>query len=499
MNAMLTAAHWQTVPEIFAGKMLNSLGGGILIALAGWGLMRAMRGRSSSARFAILFAALAGVVMLPVFDGMRLDNGTSSIHSLLRLPTFIASDLFIAWAAIAFVGLARIVFGFFQLRRLRRSCVTIDPAQVDPLLSNTLSQTTSGRRVDLCVSDRVQVPTAMGFIKPAIVIPRWALSELTPTELNAVLLHEIAHLRRWDDWTNLAQRVVSALLFFHPAVWWIGRGLAREREMACDDFVLASTSDHRGYAQCLVSVAEKSFLRRSLALAQSLAERVHLTAQRVARILDAARSQTKSAAATRIWKPALGVVVSFSAVCLISLPHTPNLVTFDGASAPGAESASLQSKSHSTSRFGANVIPAAYVEPRYNAPIPALAASNPPHAKPAVVRSLNARPTKANMANGIRRNSAPLPVITKLERVPPQSPRVFNTRVEINNVSAANAMLVVMQTERIESDGQVFTISMWQLTVYHPYDHTVDRSNDQNTNPEIKGRIVQKEITPKST
>ena len=95
------------------------------------------------------------------------------------------------------------------------------------------------------------------------------VKELSTAELNSILIHELAHLRRWDDWTNLGQQILKALLFFHPAVWWIESKLALEREMACDDAVLAKTANPRGYAQCLISVAEKSFARRGLALAQA--------------------------------------------------------------------------------------------------------------------------------------------------------------------------------------------------------------------------------------
>jgi beta-lactamase regulating signal transducer with metallopeptidase domain len=493
MNPMPMATYWHSFAEMFASRMLNSVVEGMLIALTGWGLMRAMKGRSSSTRFAILFASLATVVMLPVFDGVG-AGATSSTHSLLRLPGFVAADLFMVWAAIASIGLARIAFGFFQLRQLRRSCVTLNRAELDPLLTTTLSKITRGRSVELCVSDRVHVPTAMGFVTPAIVIPRWALSELTTTELNAVLLHEIAHLRRWDDWTNLAQRIVSALLFFHPAVWWIGRGLAREREMACDDFVLASTSDHRGYAQCLVCVAEKSFLRRGLALAQALAERVHLTTQRVARILGAVQPRGERSMATRIWKPALGVAVSFSAVCLISLPHTPNLVAFDGTPTLNMKTAMAQSPSN----FDAKVIPAMFVEhiavdrkPDADQTL----RKNPSHAKQIAARSVIARNTTIDRNRSSSANDTNL-----AQAAESQAPRVLNAGAEIgSNIGAANAMLVVMQSERIDSDGRVWMVSVWQLTVYHPKDRTIDSSNNQNKNPEIREQIVRKGITPKST
>ena len=151
----------------------------------------------------------------------------------------------------------------------------------------------------LCVSDRLRVPTAIGFTKPLVVIPSWTMRELSAAELNTILLHELAHLRRRDDWTNLVQKILGALLFFHPAVWWIEKKLALEREMACDDLVLARTTSPRAYAECLVSLAEKSFLRRGLALAQAAVDRLRNVSLRVAQILDVNRPR-----ATRVWRPA---------------------------------------------------------------------------------------------------------------------------------------------------------------------------------------------------
>ena len=83
----------------------------------------------------------------------------------------------------------------------------------------------------------------MSLIDPMIVLPKWTLGELSTSELNSILIHELAHIERRDDWTNLAQRILRALFFFHPAVWWVERQLSLEREMACDDVVLARTAN----------------------------------------------------------------------------------------------------------------------------------------------------------------------------------------------------------------------------------------------------------------
>ena len=161
-----------------------------------------------------------------------------------------------------------------------------------------------------------------------IVIPTWALRELPAEELNIILLHEFAHLRRWDDWTNLLQKVVRAVFLFHPAVWWIDSRLALEREMACDDAVLAETANPHGYAKCLIGLLEKSFARRGWTMAQAAVHRAREASLRVAQILDARRSH-----AGHVWKPALGIVAAFSLVCLVLVPRVPEFVSFDRARA----------------------------------------------------------------------------------------------------------------------------------------------------------------------
>jgi len=250
-------------------------------------------------------------------------GGELAKRSEITLPVSWALYIFAAWALVAAVGLLRIGVGFWHLYRLRKGCVPVDVATLDPLLQKTLAEIDASRTVTLCVSDDLRVPTAIGFTKPLVVVPSWTLQELSTGELNAILLHELAHLRRWDDWTNLIQKIVGALLLFHPAVWWIEKKLALEREMACDDLVLAETQNTspQAYAECLVSLAEKSFLRRGVALAQAAVDRLRNVSLRVTQILDVNRSRT-----TSVWGPAPVLTMHIShcvacAQCMFALPR----------------------------------------------------------------------------------------------------------------------------------------------------------------------------------
>src|SRR5690606_17886349 len=96
----------------------------------------------------------------------------------------------------------------------------------------------------------------IGWGAPLIAISPAALAKLTDDELDQVVMHEQAHVRRRDDLALVAQRIAWALAGFHPAVWWLDRALTLEREVACDDWVLAHATAPKAYGACLVKLAE---------------------------------------------------------------------------------------------------------------------------------------------------------------------------------------------------------------------------------------------------
>jgi bla regulator protein blaR1 len=339
---------------VSAARIVDCLVEGTLVAVFSGLVLRMARRWNSGARFAVWFSALIAMAVLPLFAGAEWAGAGTSLTTLAQRPEIVlpgswALWLFVAWAVIAAFGLARVGVGLWRLRALRSSCVEIDAASLDPELRETLScrglagrSLASQRRsrpAALCVSDRVSVPTVIGFVNPAVVVPRWLLHELSPSELRQILLHELAHLQRWDDWTNLAQKVLKALLFFHPAAWWIEKQLSLEREMACDDAVVAETANPRAYAECLTHLAEKSFVRRSLALAQAALGRIRQTSLRVAQILDADRPS----APTHSWKPAVLLVAGFAIACATGISRAPRLVGFEDSFPKAAQIANVSS------------------------------------------------------------------------------------------------------------------------------------------------------------
>jgi len=325
----MTLPDLQTLAQVFTGRLLNTAAEGVVLAGLVWVLLRLIGRQNSGTRFAIWFSALLAIVALPFSAGSGFVASHSralppaSLHGEITLSGSWAFFLFAAWTVGAGLLLLRLSVGLWRVRQIRRNCSDVDLATLDPAIFGMLRDFGSRRRVKLCVSSDVAVPAAIGFFRPAIIFPAWLLPQLAPEEIKVILLHELAHLHRWDDWTNLAQKIVKTVFFFHPAVWWIENRLTLEREMACDDIVLAQTASPRAYASSLISFVEKLQNARGLALAQALVSRMRHMSLRVSQILDAKRPNR-----TGLWKPVLGLSAGLFALVFGAAPYAPRLVTF---------------------------------------------------------------------------------------------------------------------------------------------------------------------------
>jgi len=309
--------------QLAVERVANSLPEGLLIALCAWLLLRVMGRQNAGTRFAVWLVALAGVVALPLLGALRVQHAgpTAPVHAPLTVPSLWAEGFFVLWIALAALGLARVAAGIWQVRQIRGNCREVPLAEIGPALQALLAE--SRRPVRLLASDHARVPAALGFRKPAVVLPAWTLRDLSARELEPILIHELAHLRRHDDWTNLLQKAVRAILFFHPAVWWIDVRLSLEREMACDDAVIAATGNPRAYAGCLIDLLEKGCALRGWTMAQAAVARVRDASVRIARILEVGTSAT-----TRVGRGALGLAASLSLTCAGMVFCTPRLVEF---------------------------------------------------------------------------------------------------------------------------------------------------------------------------
>ena len=457
LNAMMLNA----IAQSSAVQMVDCLVEGTLIAIFAGAILSLARRQNAGTRFAVWFSALLAIAALPFLSLSHAGISASVAGSAaLTLPSSWALYAAAAWAAIAGWFLAGVARGLWHLHVLRKSCVPVDPAQLDDRVRGNLER--AKRRVALCISDKVNVPTAVGFVKPLIIVPGWLMQELSADELNQIVLHELAHLRRRDDWTNLAQKVVKALFFFHPAVWWIEQKMSLEREMACDDAVIAETESPRAYAECLTHLAEKTLIQRGVALAQAALGRIRQTSLRVAQILDRNRSSQG-----RAWKPAVTLVAGFAVVSVLGISRAPQLVAFSDNEARPATTPMMARLSNDTSVGNVPATNALFRSQRVGV-TPAILHASPRQAtahrsvesyqRRALIQSANAkRPAENAIAQGDVRHADV------------RNANVRLTKAQSAPVAFTETLFVVVEGRANDSSGQpVYQIQMWRLTVLHP-------------------------------
>jgi beta-lactamase regulating signal transducer with metallopeptidase domain len=491
----------QTVAQISVERILNALPEGFLIAIFAWALLRVLRRQNSGTRFAVWFLALLTVAALPVLGGIgvgqalmagmssRMTSGMSSATSwgslrpAITIPGRWALLVFLTWALGACVAMMRLVAGLWRLRRLRRSCTPIVAADLDPAVrktveaigaSGSLISNSSSNLITIATSECVRVPAAIGFWKRTIVLPAWALRELPAQDLNVILLHEFAHLRRWDDWTNLIQKIVRALFFFHPAVWWIEKRMSVEREMACDDAVLAETANPHGYATCLVSLLEKNLAHRLAqrltdkrwSMAQAAVHRAREASLRLAQILDKNRP-----AATRVWKPALAMVGIFSVVCLMALPLAPQFVAFDRGTLAG----------HSDPVYSAAVSESSSLRPSLQASVKTVAAvparlrtgessSVGTTGRPTIAKVIHERVHPQDVAG---QQIAPAHVVAAGSNAAPPRERVVEASADQEIVPQFRTLVFIEATQYGNSDSTVWSVQVWRVMVVRTVRNTL--------------------------
>ncbi|MBJ6760589.1 M56 family metallopeptidase [Myxococcaceae bacterium JPH2] len=187
--------------------------------------------------------------------------------------------LVLAWVLGVAVGSARLATGWLRVQRLARQAVPA-PEEWQARLDALSRRMGLRRAVRLLQSASLDVPAAVGWLSPVVLLPVTTLTGLPAKQLEMVLAHELAHIRRHDFAVNLAQVLVETLLFYHPAIWWMTRVVRVERENCCDDIAVASGGNSVSYARALTALESLRVLPMSeptpalSALGGSLPQRV---------------------------------------------------------------------------------------------------------------------------------------------------------------------------------------------------------------------------------
>jgi GWxTD domain-containing protein len=184
-------------------------------------------------------------------------------------PTLAALLPWIApfWAAGVLFFHLRSLGGWIAARRLRLSGVCRAPGEWQQRLDSLAARLRVSKPAVLLESCLADVPVVIGYARPVILMPVGLLAGLPVAQVEAILIHELAHIRRQDYLVNLMQTFVEGLLFYHPAVWWISGVIRAERENCCDDLAVAATGDARQYAAALAALEQNRWAAHELAMA----------------------------------------------------------------------------------------------------------------------------------------------------------------------------------------------------------------------------------------
>jgi uncharacterized protein (TIGR03435 family) len=306
MNAiqMLSSEAWV---ERLGWTLVHFLWQGLSIALL-YAATRGIMARRSTpkGRYLLACAALAAMMAAPLATWRLMQQPDASpgapyqIRSIppapstttvvtAKLPDSIRDTVpsvqptqFLAWIVIVWLAGAaafwfRLVGGWMIATRMRSMLVRRAPPEWQEALRKLGAQLRLSRPVPLLVSALVQVPTVVGWLRPVVLVPVGALGGMPAEYLESLLLHELAHIRRHDYLINMLQSVAEALLFYHPAVWWVSGHIRAEREVCCDDVAVSILGNAPTYARALALLESYRPSHPSAALAAnggSLTDRI---------------------------------------------------------------------------------------------------------------------------------------------------------------------------------------------------------------------------------
>ena len=306
---MNTLETWRSIIEVLGWTLIHFTWQGTLVALSLAGVLRMLRGSSTNTRYAAACVALLLMSSLPLFTisiiGLSTPGKTASgpPHQFAAQPSSqpqpveiepaivltqadIASASQRLWLSIrpalvtpllpwmiliwlfgvVFFSL-RLVGGWLYTQRLKSYGTRPLEEGWEQALRRLCDRLRAPHPARLLESALVKVPMVIGWLRPVILLPAGALTGLTSQQLEAIIAHELAHIRRHDYLINLAQAVVETLLFYHPAVWWVSRRIRQEREHCCDDLAVAVCGDALTYARALLEMEKLRAAGPQLAMA----------------------------------------------------------------------------------------------------------------------------------------------------------------------------------------------------------------------------------------
>lgn len=318
---------WTLVHFVWQGAGIAALLGAAL---------RALRNSSAQARYMAAMAAMllmlasvsATLVYLDSSDAPALSNAPVSQTSIAAPAGKVADRavetsswrdrmagyfpvLVYLWIAGVMALSIRSLGGWVVTQLWKRRNVRLAEAFWQESLARLAKRLAISRTVSLWESATAHTPAVIGWIRPVVLLPASAISGLAPGQIEALLAHELAHIRRHDYLVNLLQTAIETLLFYHPAVWWVGRQMRAERENCCDDLAVGVCGDALVYARALTELEKIRIATPRLVMAANSGSLL----QRVRRLLDPQRDPPSSPSAIHPdWVTGVAIVL-----CVVSI------------------------------------------------------------------------------------------------------------------------------------------------------------------------------------
>lgn len=172
--------------------------------------------------------------------------------------------LTLVYLAIVIILIIRLLLSFYKIRAYKLEGISQIPFHWSLFTKNVANQLCINSEVKIYLSNLIKSPLTIGFFKPIILIPIASINQLTVDQLEAIIVHELAHIKRADFFTNILISVIDVLLFFNPFNYLLSKSLEQERENACDDLVLQHNYNQVSYAEALLNLASQQSLNLSI-------------------------------------------------------------------------------------------------------------------------------------------------------------------------------------------------------------------------------------------
>jgi beta-lactamase regulating signal transducer with metallopeptidase domain len=292
--------------------LLNFVWQGIVVAMLLWITLAALRRRSANARYVASCAALSLLAVVPVVTGcmaytrpVAADAAPFTIAAVAAMvgPIQTRVDWVAAaegwmlpiWACVVLLLSIRMLWGCAKVSGLKRQGEAAEPA-VLAMVERLAARIRVTRPVRVLISSladgpSVVGPCVVGWMRPVLLLPAATVLGLSAEQLEAVLAHELAHVRRYDYLVNMVQMLIETLFFYHPVVWWISRRIREERELCCDDIAVRTCGDAVCYARALAALERMRVIAPGMMFKAALGAKDGPLMYRIERLLGVARRE----------------------------------------------------------------------------------------------------------------------------------------------------------------------------------------------------------------